>query len=313
MSSKRRSGLGSGLDALLPAQPSIRDVPVTAIRPNPRQPREQFDEQALDDLARSILEHGVLQPLLVTLAADGSYELIAGERRWRAATQAGLGTVPVIVKEVTAQGLLELAIIENVQRADLNPLEEARAYQALKDEFGLSDARIAELVGQKKRETIANTRRLLSLPLAAQQALLDGKISAGHGRALLMIKHSDPQREEQAQEQALERVINEGLSVRQLEQLAQAIVLDETTTADVNATLNQVPAQEASGKAKTQRSTAGLRGEPSPEDEAIATMFEQALGTRVLLQRGEREHRLVIMFYNDEQLQGLYDRLAKQE
>jgi ParB family transcriptional regulator, chromosome partitioning protein len=306
MTNKRRGGLGSGLGALLPGQPSVRDVPTAAIRPNPHQPREQFDEQALADLARSIQEHGILQPLLVT-ARDEGYELIAGERRWRAATQAGLSTVPVIVKEVTAQELLELAIIENVQRADLNPLEEARAYQALKDEFGLSDARIAELVGQKKRETVANARRLLNLPLAAQQALLDGRISAGHGRALLMIKHDDAASEVEAQLAALERVLREGLSVRQLEQLAVAWTTPVATTPEPY-TLSA--ADEPPSRA-TERAPAP-HAQRFPDDEAIIALFERALGTRVLLQRGSREHRLVIMFYSEEELQGLYDRLNQE-
>jgi ParB family chromosome partitioning protein len=304
MTNKRRGGLGSGLGALLPAQPSIREVSVTAIRPNPHQPRENFDEQALDELAQSIREHGILQPLLVTVREDGDYELIAGERRWRAAARAGLSTVPVIVKEATAQELLELAIVENVQRADLNPLEEARAYQALKDDFGLSDERIAELVGQKKRETIANTRRLLHLPLLAQQALLDGRISAGHGRALLMIKLDEPQQEAQTQEALLRRVLNEGLSVRQSEHLANRY--RQAASAPVSDTDRE--RATAGGGAKQVPAT--LAAHPA-DDQIIVELFERSLGTRVLLQRGAREHRLVITFYNDEQLQGLYDRLTQ--
>lgn len=305
MTQKRRGGLGSGLSALLPSQPSVREVPVDSIRPNPHQPREQFDPAALADLAESIREHGVLQPLLVTSVDDDGYELIAGERRWRAATQAGLAMVPVMIKEVTAQGLLELALVENVQRADLNPLEEARAYQSLKDEFGLSDARIAQLVGQRKRETIANTRRLLSLPRLAQQALLDGRITAGHGRALLMIKKDTPAAEEQEQEQALEVVLRDGLSVRQLEQLAHNVAQRGSVSAARGASgTDSLVAAQVAGVSRT------THVEHSAEDQEIVALFERQLGTRVVLQRGLREHKLVIMFYSDEELQGLYDRLT---
>jgi ParB family transcriptional regulator, chromosome partitioning protein len=309
MTNKRRGGLGSGLSALLPSQPSLREVPVASIRPNPHQPREQFDEQALADLAASIKEHGVLQPLLVTSHADG-YELIAGERRWRAAQRAGLATVPVVVKEVTAQELLELAIIENVQRADLNPIEEARAYQSLKDEFALSDERIAELVGQRKRETITNARRLLGLPLIAQQALLDGRITAGHGRALLMIKRGTAEEEQHEQAQALALTLTEGLSVRKLEQLAHEVSRGSSVTAVQQrwAGVAAVTAPPAEVLPSTPRSSPPS---PSPEDSAAVAALQQALNTPVALQRGERGHKLVITFYDDEQLHAIYERLTR--
>ncbi|HEU5090678.1 MAG TPA: ParB/RepB/Spo0J family partition protein, partial [Roseiflexaceae bacterium] len=192
MATRRRGGLGSGLDALFSAgsEPtaSLREVPIEQIHPNPRQPRTEFEEQALLDLASSIKEHGVIQPLVVSQTSPGRYELIAGERRWRAARQAGLAQVPILVREAAPQQILELALIENVQRADLNALEEARAYQTLADEFGLSDNEIARRLGKTSREAIANTRRLLQLVPEAQAAVLRGTITAGHGRALLMIK-----------------------------------------------------------------------------------------------------------------------------
>ncbi|MBC8075418.1 MAG: ParB/RepB/Spo0J family partition protein [Chloroflexales bacterium] len=217
MGSKRRGGLGSGLSALIPTSTSqdtgVREVSVGAIRPNRSQPRQVFNEQALDELAASIREHGVIQPLIVTAHDDGSFELIAGERRWRAAQRAGLEQVPVLVRETTPQRLLELALVENIQRADLNPLEEGRAYQALKDEFALSDDQIAQRVG-KGRVAVANTRRLLNLAPAVQQALLDGAITAGHGRALLMIAQHE------RQEALLALVRSGGLSVRATEGIA---------------------------------------------------------------------------------------------
>lgn len=170
----------------------VRAVTIDSIRENRNQPRTHFDEQALDELTASIREHGLIQPLLVTEYAPGQYELIAGERRWRAARRAGFSHVPVLVKDATPQQLLEIALVENVQRADLNPLEEGRAYQTLKDEFGLKDDEIAQRVG-KSRVAIANARRLIKLIPQAQQALIDGTISAGHGRALLRLEQPEQQ------------------------------------------------------------------------------------------------------------------------
>jgi ParB family transcriptional regulator, chromosome partitioning protein len=216
--SKRR-GLGSGLDALIPsASPaegsSVRQLAVESIRGNRSQPRTQFDEAALDELAASIREHGVIQPIIVSEENPGSYELIAGERRWRAAQRAGLRTIPALVKSANSQQLLELALVENVQRADLNPIEEGVAYQTLKDEFGLSDEQIGQRVG-KSRVTVVNTRRLIRLVPEARQALLAGELSAGHGRALLRFEHPADQ------ELALQLVLRRELSVREAERLAE--------------------------------------------------------------------------------------------
>ena len=215
----RRRGLGSGLDALIPtgggaAIAAVRQIPVDAIRENRSQPRTHFDEQALDELVASIREHGLIQPIIVSEDSDGSYELIAGERRLRAARRAGLSEIPALVKSATPQQLLELALVENVQRADLNPLEEGIAYQALKDEFGLTDETIARRVG-KSRVAVVNTRRLIKLSPAARQALLDGTLSAGHGRALLRF---DQQGE---QEQTLELILRRDMSVREVERLGE--------------------------------------------------------------------------------------------
>lgn len=205
--------LATGSDSLSHV---VRSIDIDSIRENRKQPRTYFDEQALHELAASIREHGVIQPLIVTAHEAGGYELIAGERRWRAARRAGLAQVPALVKDATPQQLLELALVENVQRADLNPLEEGRAYQTLKDEFGLKDDDIAQRVG-KSRVAVVNARRLTRLIPAAQQALLDGTMSAGHGRALLRLE----QPEQQAAALALIQRLD--LSVREVERLAELV------------------------------------------------------------------------------------------
>ena len=189
----RRSGLGKGLGALIPTEvvgdraSALREVPISSIRPNALQPRTHFDEEAMSSLAASIQELGVLQPVLVRAidGADESYELIAGERRWRAARRAGLQTIPVLVQaRPTDVHSLEQALVENLHREDLNPLEEAAAYQQLIDEFGLTHEQVATRVG-KSRAAVTNTLRLLQLPSGVQRALAEGTISAGHARALL--------------------------------------------------------------------------------------------------------------------------------
>ncbi|MEI7768551.1 MAG: ParB/RepB/Spo0J family partition protein [Chloroflexales bacterium] len=215
----RRRGLGSGLDALIPSSPTsgiqtVRTVPIGSIRENRSQPRTRFDEQALDELAASIREHGVIQPIIVSESEAGGFEIIAGERRWRAASRAGLSEIPVLVKSATPLQLLELALVENVQRADLNPLEEGLAYQTLKDEFGLTDENVAQRVG-KSRVAVVNARRLIKLIPSARQAILDGAISAGHGRALLRFEDGE------AQSTALDLIIRRDLSVREAERLGE--------------------------------------------------------------------------------------------
>jgi ParB family chromosome partitioning protein len=213
---KRRGGLGSGLGALLPTSSptqAIRDIEVASISPNRSQPRTVFNEQALNELADSIREHGIIQPLIVISRPEGGYELVAGERRWRAAQLAGLERVPALVRDVANDRMLELALVENIQRADLNPIEEGLAYEALKKEFQLTDEEIAQRVG-KGRVTVTNARRLLGLIPEAQQLLLDGQLTAGHGRAILMLE--DPEQ----QQLLLETVRAQELSVRAAEKLA---------------------------------------------------------------------------------------------
>ncbi|NNJ12265.1 ParB/RepB/Spo0J family partition protein [Chloroflexales bacterium ZM16-3] len=241
----RRRGLGSGLDALIPSGAAqgahiVRMVEINSLHENRSQPRTRFDEQALDDLAASIREHGVIQPVIVSEDGSGGFELIAGERRWRAARRAGLSEIPVLVKSATPQQLLELALVENVQRADLNPLEEGIAYQTLKDEFGLTDEDIARRVG-KSRVAIVNARRLIKLITPARQALLDGTISAGHGRALLRFDDAE------SQGAALDLIVRRDLSVREAERIGeialQVTLAPAARQALLSGTINPAQAQ----------------------------------------------------------------------
>lgn len=209
--SKKPSGLGRGLDALIPrAQTtSTQKIQISQIKPNAKQPRRHFDEVALAELADSIREKGLLQPILVRPVKSG-YEIVAGERRWRAAQLAGLTEIPVVLRELSDREALELAIIENLQREDLGPLEEARAFQQLLD-FGLTQDEAAQTVG-KGRTTVTNALRLLTLPKNAMQALEEGSITAGHARAILAMPKG-------VQDWALEQIVTKNLSVRQAEQL----------------------------------------------------------------------------------------------
>lgn len=220
----RKSGLGKGLEALIPGSESpvsggVREVPAERILPNPRQPRAHMDQDEMDELAASIREHGVIQPLIVTESDQpGQYILIAGERRLLAAQKAGLMRVPVVLREASDRELLELSLIENVQRADLSPLEAAEAYQHLAEDFKLSHDQIAAQVG-KSRVSITNTLRLLNLAPEVKQALVDGRITEGHGRALLGL------RDVGAQRLALETILDDGLdlTVRQTEKLVSLV------------------------------------------------------------------------------------------
>lgn len=230
----RRSGLGKGLDALIPggggtppsAPSALIEVPVRRISPNPHQPRQHFDEELLSDLTESVKAIGVLQPLLVRDLGDGAYELIAGERRWRAAQRAGLDTVPAIVKVGDTMASVEQALVENLHRQDLTPLEEASAYQQLLSDFSLTHDDVARRVG-KSRAAITNTLRLLNLPPGVQKLLADGRLTAGHAKALL----GTPDRA--FQEGLAKRVVDEGLSVRAVEEairLREGRVPDPTPT-----------------------------------------------------------------------------------
>lgn len=236
MAKPRQGGLGRGLGSLIPsdATPSpnaagdegpLRDIPVGDIVPNTYQPRQSFDEEALVALTSSVRELGVLQPILVRETDGGSYELIAGERRWRAATRAGLDRIPAIVRDIDDETSLAHAIVENVQRAELNAIEEAAAFAQLIEEFELTQEQVASRVG-RSRPAIANALRLLQLPTATQRLIIEGQLSAGHGRVLLSVE--EPQRSE-----LREQILSEGLSVRAAEALARVdSASDETTASD---------------------------------------------------------------------------------
>lgn len=290
MSKKRGSGLGRGLGALIPTGETapeesvdvgLRRVSIAAIRPNPRQPRTQFSQEALEDLAASIAEHGLIQPLIVNQEDEGDFTLIAGERRWRAARLAGLQDVPVIIKDVTPRGMLEIAIIENVQRADLNPLEEGLAYQQLIDEFGLTQGEVARRVG-KSRPAIANTIRLLDLPENIQQAVIDGQISGGHARTLLPL-HTPEQ-----QTAIMNSIIQQGWSVRKTEDVVRKVLTAE---------------------APPKR----LKRQKAPELVDLERRFGDTLGTRVTIDHGKNGGRLVIHYYSDEELNNIVDAIMGDE
>jgi len=294
-------GLGRGLGALIPppgadtaesprspsATATVREISLADIVPNPRQPRSAVLPETLSELADSIREHGVIQPIIVTRtlpAGGGSYQIIAGERRWRAARLAGLSTVPVIVKEATPEQLLELALVENIQREDLSPLEEGEAFRALIDDFGLNQGEVAEKVG-KSRVAVANTLRLLRLPDPVKALLTEGALSEGHARALLALPEDD------LIVKAAEQVVARELTVRQTEDLVRRLLAAGTAPA---------PSQEE----------AEATGDPNElQTRHLEDEFRNALGTKVTLTRGPRGGRLVISFYSEEELQAIYDRI----
>ncbi|MEO8286825.1 MAG: ParB/RepB/Spo0J family partition protein [Chloroflexota bacterium] len=320
---KKRGGLGRGLGALIPPgdveqqpdagqliQPETTDelvatgavdaafvaatavglfeVPIESISPNPHQPRQGMPADKLEELADSIREHGVLQPLVVTGTGNGTYALIAGERRWRAARVAGLETVPVIVKEVTSSAMLELALVENLQRSDLNPIEEAHAFRALVEEFGLRQEDVADRVG-KSRSAITNSLRLLALPPEVQESLLLGMIEAGHARAILQVPTTE------GQLRLLELTVADGMSVRQVEALARRM------------------AEAAGHEVQTPRPVSPMDDALYDELRTLEDRFRNALGTKVQLSRSSRGGKLVIYFYSEEELDRIYGTIVGEE
>jgi len=281
---ERAQGLGRGLAALIPQRSEIRatttDIPIASIRPNPDQPRRRFSDAEMATLTASVREHGVLQPVLVTETLDG-YQLIAGERRVRAAVAAGLDRIPAVIRHLDDRERLELALIENLQREDLDPIESAHGFRRLIDDFGLTHESIAERVG-RARSTVANTVRLLELAPVVQAAIADGSITEGHGRALggLSTEH---------QEHVLGAVIEQELSVRQTEELVRRL---REPKASPN---GEQPAEARAG---------------DPDLERIEEDLRRSLGTKVSLARSRRGGRIVIEYYSDEELGRLYDRLT---
>jgi len=281
----RKGGLGKGLDALLPGHDqaamagSATFVPIEAIAPNPHQPRYAIKEDDLAELAASIREHGVLQPLIVTHDLQNNrYLLIAGERRLRAAGLAGLNMVPVVIRQTTDQEMLEIALIENLQRSDLSPLETAGAYRQLEEVFGLTHDEIAIRVG-KSRPAVTNTLRLLKLSEKVLSALQGSQISEGHARALLMLPaHA-------AQTAALQTILNRDLSVRQTEQLVKLLA----------------------GEKKTGKKSKEI----PPEIRSIEDRLMDALQTRVNLTHGKKGGTITIHYYSDEELEALLQRFTE--
>jgi ParB family transcriptional regulator, chromosome partitioning protein len=307
----RRSGLGKGLGALIPAEvgrdrsSTLREVPISSIRPNPLQPRTRFDEEAMTSLASSIREVGVLQPILVREAGDDDYELIAGERRWRAARRAGLQTMPVLVQTVSDVHSLEQALVENLHREDLNALEEAAAFQQLVDEFDYTHEQVAARVG-KSRTTVTNTLRLLQLPAGVQRALADGTISAGHARALL----GTPDRT--FQEDLAKRAVAEGLTVRAVEdsvrrhiQGSEAEPVDGSNGA---APVPPVDVKPATAAGATEVGTeAGVRRRlPAPGVLELEDLLSNHLNTRVKVDMGAKRGRVLVEFATLEDLERIY-------
>ena len=308
----RRSGLGKGLGALIPAEvrgdrsSALREVPTSSIRPNPLQPRTRFDEEAMTALAASIKEVGVLQPILVREAGADEYELIAGERRWRAARRAGLQTMPVLVQAASDVHSLEQALVENLHREDLNPLEEAAAYQQLVDAFDYTHEQVAARVG-KSRTAVTNTLRLLQLPAGVQRALADGAMTAGHARALL----GTPDRA--FQEDLARRTVAEGLTVRAVEELVRRpgppegpgeAPNDAEAAAAGRADALTPPAAAAPtglpGAAEARRRL------PAPGVLELEELLSAHLNTRVKVEMGAKRGRVVIDFATLEDLERIY-------
>ncbi|MEX1335487.1 MAG: ParB/RepB/Spo0J family partition protein [Candidatus Limnocylindrales bacterium] len=281
--SRKSSGLGRGLASLIPTAPSgvsgAKEVPLDAIRPNPDQPRRIFDEAELKALADSIAAHGLLQPVVLVEDGDG-FLLVAGERRLRAVALIGLKTIPAVVRTANEQERLELALVENIQRADLNAPEEARAYRHLIDDFGLTQERVAERVG-RSRPAVANTLRILDTAPLVQQAVSDGTISGGHAKALAGLESHT------RQEVVLASVVARSLSVRQTEGLVAASRDDRVTST----------------------STPAAR-EVDPDIQQMEAQMREALGTKVTIASGRKGGRITITWYDDEDLGRLVDRLA---
>lgn len=284
----KKGGLGRGLSALIPGareEGGLLEVPVAAIAPNPRQPREGFEGESLSGLAQSIQQVGVLQPIVVR-PRNGGYELVAGERRLRAAKIAGLATIPAVIRQTDDAESLRDALIENIHREDLAPLELAAAFQELLDELGVSQDQLAERLGYS-RPHIANTIRLLQLPAEVQRLLAEGKIQAGHARALLSLA------DQEAQTSVALRIAAEDLSVRQVEELAR--------------TYAQTSPAGASGDAPAAVRT---RRPPDPRVAEVEEILSEELSTRVRVQMGRRRGKIIAEFGSADDLDRIVTRIV---
>ncbi len=281
---KPKKGLGRGLNTYFgdvnAGQEQVTSLPLQKVEPNPNQPRKVFDPEELEVLAESIRQHGIIQPLTVRKGESGYYQIIAGERRWRAARLANLRTVPVVVLEVDDREAMELALIENLQRQDLNPMEEARGYQQLMEEYAMTQEQVAERVG-KSRPAVANSLRLLGLPQTIAQLVTEGTLTAGHARALMVLDTA------KQQEKAAQKITALRLSVRQAEELCKSMAKEETTP-------------------KPKKRQDPLQVDYVAECEKELT---KALGRKVRIVRGRQKGRLELEYYGDDDLQRLYDAL----
>ena len=283
MAAKTPRGLGKGMGALMNLEPAapeqVTSLPLTKLEPNPLQPRKLFDEEELQTLADSISQHGILQPIAVRKAENGFYQIIAGERRWRAARLAELREVPVVVVEADDATTMELALIENLQRQDLNPMEEAMGYRQLMEDHGLTQEQVAQKVS-KSRSAVANSLRLITLPQSITQMVADGTLSAGHARAILMLPTA------KLQETAAQKIAALSLSVRQAETLCRNMTKEKPVQ------LERYP----------------LEVDYIAECEKL---LSRQLGRGVKITKGKRKGKVELEFYDDDDLQQLYEALEK--
>lgn len=293
---KQQHGLGRGLGALIPETiPGIQEIgtgqnvpqsmPIGKIRANPKQPRKEFSQESLDELASSIREHGIIQPILVEEDADEGYRIVAGERRWRAAQIAGLREIPVLIKSFTDQQRLEISLIENIQREDLNPVEEAHAYRNLMEITGLAQEEVARRVG-KNRSTVANALRLLKLPDDMLAGLRDGSLTAGHARAVLAVVNPADQ------EVLFQRICADGLSVRQAEEMSRQLNSGQR------------------GKAGVEKAASKSQYLP-PEIRAVQQRLIDALGTKVSVGGNGKKGKIVIDYYSADDLDRILGIVSK--
>jgi ParB family chromosome partitioning protein len=285
-----KRGLGKGLEALIPMQNqnndsesnNVTEISIDEIISNPFQPRKDYDEQKLRELAESIKLHGILQPVLLRKQGK-KYQLVAGERRWRAAKMADVKKIPAIVKDIDDSSMMEIALIENLQREDLNPIEEALAYKKLMDDFEMTQEKISERVG-KSRSQIANTVRLLNLEKEIQKLVETGSISAGHGRALLAIDDKATRAE------IVKKIIKECLSVRQTEDLIRKLTKEEKTET---------------------RQTKKDDAEKNPFFLQISEVLQRTLGTKVKIKGNEKRGRIEIEYYSPDELDRIFEMIAQ--
>jgi ParB family chromosome partitioning protein len=291
----QRRGLGRGLAALIPQEPGsgtvFAEIPLSAIAPNPRQPRGVFDEDELEGLATSIRDLGLLQPLVVRRTAEDRYELIAGERRLRASRIAGLTTVPAIIRDTDDTDLLKEALVENIHRVQLNPLEEAAAYQQLLEDFGVTQEELANRLG-KSRPTISNGLRLLTLPPAVQRKVAAGVLSAGHAKAVLALP------DKRAQESLADRIVAEGLSVRATEEFVRLKMLDDDAGGS---------SSSSSGRSS---SSSGRQRVTAPALVELQDDLSDALKARVKISMGARTGKLTVQFGSIDDLERIVGVIA---